>query len=120
MIKYGMLAAGLAIASLIIWPALSGLFENKPNEATRLVEATERTNDKAENLNDSFTEVIPPAPPSQPLPPGSGLAPDPGMGQPAAGGATGQGTGPGQPQPSPTPDKYAHPSEHACATPWST
>ena len=58
-----MMAVGLLMMSGILWPVLSGVLGDKPNEATRLVEATERTNNKAESLNDSFTQVIPPAPP---------------------------------------------------------
>ena len=130
MIKYGLIAAFIALAGSIAYPALSGAFGGGPNEATRLVDATERANNKAENLNDSFTEVIPPAPPPRTASGTGGAMPgetarrDPGNapgGVPAGGmggGARppGQAPGPGTPQPSPTPDKYApyaRPSEHA-------
>ena len=107
MIKYGMMAVGLLMMSGILWPVLSGVLGDKPNEATRLVEATERTNNKAESLNDSFTRVIPPAPA------GPTYAPSPpaqhGNGEPTKNGEQ----DPDQPQPSPTPDRYAHASEHA-------
>ena len=134
MIKYGLIAAFIALAGSIAYPALSGAFGGGTNEATRLVDATERANNKAENLNDSFTEVIPPAPPPRPTSgtggatpgdtarknPGSGPGGAPG-GVPAGGMGGGarppqQAPGPGTPQPSPTPDKYApyaRPSEHA-------
>ena len=115
MIRYGMMAVGLLMMSGILWPVLSGVFGDKPNEATRLVEATERTNNKAESLNNSFTRVIPPAPagPTYAQSPaaqrGDGTMPVSRNGQQAENGAQ----EPGQPQPQPTPDKYAHASEHA-------
>ena len=118
MIKYGIAAVGIALMTGILWPAVSGILGEGSNEATRLVEATERTNSKADSLNDSFTDVIPPAPIDTtyipPPAPGSGFtgAPAP-EGQPQPGGPGGETSdGPG-PQPTPTPDKYAHPSEHA-------
>ena len=112
MIKYALMAAAAAAVIGIVWPLVSAAFGGGPNEATRLVEATSRTNNKAESLNDSFIDVIPPAPrradPQQSLAPGD-FAPSP---VPQAGGQQ----NPGAPQPTPTPDKYAryeHPSEHA-------
>ena len=62
MIKYGMAVVGVLLVMGILWPVVSSVLGKKPNEATRLVEATERTNNKAESLNRSFTDVIPPAP----------------------------------------------------------
>ena len=115
MIKYGMMAVGLLMMSGILWPVLSGVLGDKPNEATRLVEATERTNNKAESLNDSFTRVIPPAPADPTYAPnpagqhGNGAIPVSSNGEPAKNGEQ----EPGEPQPSPTPDRYAHASEHA-------
>ena len=113
MIKYALMAVAAAAVIGIGWPLASAAFGGGPNEATRLVEATSRTNNKAESLNDSFTDVIPPAPrranPQENLAPG-GFAPAP---DPQAGGQQNPGAAP---QPSPTPDKYAqyeHPSEHA-------
>ena len=123
MIKYGMIAAGILVTTLILWPTLTGAVGDKPNEATRLVEATERTNNKAESLNDSFTEVIPPAlaGPARapwPQPAGRALPGQPTGGYPVPVGSGGQQmekgeTATGGPQPSPTPDRYAHSSEHA-------
>ena len=126
MIKYGMMGVGLLMMSGILWPVLSGVLGDKPNEATRLVEATERTNNKAESLNDSFTRVIPPAPANptyvsspaaQPgvSPYGNGTMPVSRNGEPAKNGEPAENgeQDPDQPQPSPTPDKYAHASEHA-------
>ena len=117
MIKYGMAIAGVFLLIGIIWPLASSLMGKKPNEATRLVEATEHTNNKADSLDRSFTDIIPPAPASRGLAPGP---PSPSMG----GGATpeettGTGNQAGEPEPqdgpaaTPTPDPYAHPSEHA-------
>ena len=121
MIKYGIAAVGIALLTGIMWPVMSGILGGGSNEATRLVEATERTNSKADSLNDSFTDVIPPAPidtayAPPPAAPGSGFTggPSPG-GQPNPGGPAGPGNGTAggpEPQPTPTPDKYAHPSEH--------
>ena len=114
MIKYLIIAAGIAVLAGIAWPVATGAFGGGPNEATRLVEATERTNNKAGNLNESFTDIIPPAPgrtPSAYRPPMGAL--------PAAAGpnTTQPGDGaPGQTAPEPTPDhyvEYEHPSEHA-------
>ena len=102
MIKYALMAVAAAAVIGIGWPLASAAFGGGPNEATRLVEATSRTNNKAESLNDSFTDVIPPAPrranPQENLAPG-GFAPAP---DPQAGGQQNPGEAP---QPSPTPDK---------------
>ena len=125
MIKYGLMVAAVALTGMILWPAVSGALGNKPNEATTLVEATQQTNTKADSLNRSFTDIIPPAP-SRPAP----AAPRPGnvystvpdaaqnVGPAASQGGSGGGSGTGVPapkgeQPTPTPDPYAHPSEHA-------
>ena len=103
MIKYTMAAVATAAMFAIGWPLATHLIDGGPNEATNLVNATTRTNTKAESLNDSFTDVIPPAPRASPNQDGTS--------------ARGQEQEPdGEPQPSPTPDKYAkyaHPSEHA-------
>ena len=119
MIKYLLMSVAAAAVIGIGWPLVTSVFGGGPNEATRLVEATSRTNNKAESLNDSFTDVIPPAPPPRNL----GTSPSaqafaaPTLGT-APGGSFAQGTGgqPGVPPVSPTPDPYAayeHPSEHA-------
>ena len=131
MIKYVLISIAAAAVIGIAWPLASGVFGGGgPNEATQLVEATERTNVKAGSLNDSFTDVIPPAPRRQaPMtarsmanpvanslsnsripqgqPPGGPNAQETGAGT-DAGGAQ------GEPEPSPTPDKYA-PYEPASA-----
>ena len=123
MIKYGLMVAAVMLAGIIIWPAVSSAFGNKPNEATRLVEATQQTNTKADSLNRSFTDIIPPAParptPSVPVQ-GNVYSPVPSTtGQPTAQGRTATGQEiPGQAAeggetPTPTPDPYAHSSEHA-------
>ena len=121
MIKYGLMAAALLLAGVILWPAVSSAFGNKPNEATRLVESTQQTNNKADSLNRSFTDIIPPAP-SGPAPsvpqPGNVYSTVPQAGGPQAGNTQADGsepsaTGEGGEQPTPTPDPYAHPSEHA-------
>ena len=105
MIKYGMAVVGVLLVMGILWPVVSGVLGKKPNEATRLVEATERTNNKAESLNRSFTDVIPPAPVRETY-----RSPSPAPGAQAT-----EASGPNQedPVPTPTPDPYEHPSEHA-------
>ena len=112
MIKYGLAIVGVFLVMGILWPVASGLLGKKPNEATRLVEATERTNNKAESLNHSFTDVIPPAPVRKTY-----SAPSPAQNSQAT-----ESSGASSPQepdqqdgpvPTPTPDPYAHPSEHA-------
>ena len=116
MIKYGMAVVGVLLVMGILWPVVSGVLGKKPNEATRLVEATERTNNKAESLNRSFTDVIPPAPVRETYIPPS-LVP----GAQAPGTQATEAAGTPSPQdpnqeghvPTPTPDPYAHPSEHA-------
>ena len=122
MLKYILMAGAASLVIAIGWPLMSAAFGGGPNEATQLVEATARTNNKAESLNDSFTDIIPPAPlpvrtsPQFVLPSGDPAGPST-SGNLSASRQTGVSTGQqaGQPQPSPTPDKYAayaHPSEH--------
>ena len=121
MIKYGLLIAGIIGVVAILWPMASSAFGKRPNEATRLVDATQQTNNKAESLNDSFTRIIPPAP-ERPPQPAARPAPVPGNVQRATAATAEQaGQAPtaagtleeesGQ-IPTPTPDPYAHPSEH--------
>ena len=111
MIKYGMAVVGVLLVMGILWPVVSGVLGKKPNEATRLVEATERTNNKAESLNRSFTDVIPPAPVRETYRPPS-PAPDAQTTE-AAGTPSPQDPNQEDPVPTPTPDPYEHPSEHA-------
>ena len=111
MIKYGMAVVGVLLVMGILWPVVSGVLGKKPNEATRLVEATERTNNKAESLNRSFTDVIPPAPVRETYRPPS---PAPGaQATEASGTPSPQDPNQEDPVPTPTPDPYEHPSEHA-------
>ncbi len=110
MLKYGLLAAGIASIGLILWPLLSSL-GNQPNAAANLVNATEKTNNQADALNDSFTDVIPPAPAG----PGPGNASGIPL-HPQDDGSTSADFGEEDPNAEPTPDPYAayaHPSEHA-------
>ena len=131
MIKYILMSIAAAAVIGIAWPLIGSITGRAgPNEATQLVQATERTNTKADSLNDSFTDVIPPAPRRMaPMtarsmvnpvshPTGDarripkGQAPGPSGQETTAG--TAAGTGEGEPEPSPTPDKYA-PYEPASA-----
>ena len=134
MLKYILMSVAAAVIIGIAWPLATAAFSDKPTEAANLVEATNRTNNKAESLNNSFTDVIPPAPPPQAAIPRARRLPedslftssplDPSPAEAAQGHVPGQEPVPGQPQdnsggvqqPPPTPDKYAvyeHPSEHA-------
>ena len=110
MIKYGMIIIGALLLMAIVTPLAMSMMGQKPNEATRLVEATEHTNNKADNLNDSFTEIIPPAPRERGEPAMSNRGGAAGTGGPAAGP---KGTEQEEEETTPTPDPYAHPSEHA-------
>ena len=111
MIKYGMAVVGVLLVMGILWPVVSGVLGKKPNEATRLVEATERTNNKAESLNRSFTDVIPPAPVRETYRPPSSAPGAQATG--ASGTSSPQDPNQQDPVPTPTPDPYEHPSRHA-------
>ena len=133
MLKPLLIIGAIALVLGIAVPTAGHMFKGGPNEATRLVDATSRTNSKATSLNDSFTDVIPPAPPratnvSFPNGPGNAaikmIDKHPGRqngqtqtaGNSLPGSPANPGGNPGQPLPSATPDKYAdyeHPSEHA-------
>ena len=116
MIKYGMAVVGVFLVMGILWPVVSGVLGKKPNEATRLVEATEHTNNKAESLNRSFTDVIPPAPVREIYrPPASatGAQATGTQATGASGASSPQDPNQEDPVPTPTLDPYEHPSRHA-------
>ena len=134
MLKYGLLALGIILLGFAIWPMATSAMGDRPNEATRLVESTERTSSNAESLNSAFSDVIPPSnggrnvpPPSQyPAPPQPYRQPgeygEGGYGQGYGDGGHGPAAGMGPEgnvqagqglTPTPTPDPYAHSSEHA-------
>lgn len=111
MVKYAIIIVAIALIGFGAMPLAKAVFGKGPNEATRLVDATNRTNNKADSLNDSFTDVIPPAPPAQnsnitkhPGPPPFNSLPGPGPGPNTTN--TSQPTGPSLNEPTPTPDKY--------------
>ena len=119
MVKYLLMSVAAASVIPIGWPLVTAAFGGGPNEATRLVEATSRTNNKAESLNDSFTDVIPPAPSPRSFDQGQSAQeyansiPGGPSGSSFPQGATDQ---PAPREGTPTPDPYAeyeHPSEHA-------
>ena len=56
-----MIAAVVAMVAVAI-PLLGGFFGDDSNEATRLVQATQTTEDKAQAVTRSYNDVIPPAP----------------------------------------------------------
>ena len=111
--KIMIIAALLAAVLGVGIPLAGGFGGGGDNEATRLVDATNRTETKAKDVTRSYNDVIPPAP----LPPmglsGSGAAGPSTGGSPENGGA---GTGAdGTPEPLPTPTRTPTPGEHAVA-----
>ena len=68
--RIALIITAVALASAVSIPLIGGFFSDGSNEATRLVEATERTQDKAQAVTRSYNDVIPPyyPPPSQPPP----------------------------------------------------
>ena len=123
MVKWTLIAVGALMLLVAAVPVGKAVFGDGPNEATQLVDATNRTNNKANRLNDSFTDVIPPAPaPNNSLPPRKTTQRPsqnfPYSGIPTGGPAQGTDTaGNALPaEPAPTPDKYEAyeaPSHHA-------
>ena len=81
--KFAVIAIVLAIMTGVAWPLASAIMNGGPSAAQQLVEEAERTQNKAEDLNDSYEDIIPPAPG------GPELEPQP----PGAGTGTGTGTG---------------------------
>ena len=125
MVKTILIMAAIALIATGAVPLAKAVFGQGPNEATRLVDATNRTNNKATHLNDSFTDVIPPAPAERP-----GIRNRPRIDHPGPGPnvptsnmsdtmphpASQSSAGASLPNPSPTPDKYANyrtPAQHA-------
>ena len=103
MIKVLLIAAAIASTVGIGWPIATSVFGGGDNEATRLVEAADRTQNKAQAVGESYSHLIPPAPSQVPLPVGSQEA-------------TQQGETPGtvSPEtPDPTPTIELTPGEHA-------
>ena len=88
--KLVLMALAIAAVVGVGIPLLGGFFGGGDNEASRLVEATERTQNKADTVSRSYNDVIPPAP--RPLMPPRQTAPDPAA-VPVNGRMT--GTGPG-------------------------
>lgn len=120
MLRYIIMAVAAAAIFGIGWPLATSAFGSKPKEAANLVEATQRTNNKADSLNRSFTDVIPPAP--QPANAYAVPVQQPTPGEPEPQGPGAVPTAPGQQPPGanpeeipPTPDysQYTHKSEHA-------
>ena len=60
MTRYILLLAGIVAIVGVIWPLGSAAVSGGGNEATRLVEAADRTQAKAESLTHSYNDVIPP------------------------------------------------------------
>ena len=124
--KIVLLLSVLAAVIGVGWPLASGAFGGgEGNEATRLVDATDRTQSKAEAVSRSYNDVIPPAPSA----PGNPVSRQPYAGQvrqtrqlsPQAGNPAGPAAGaavpPGavQPELTPEPTIQLTPGEHAVA-----
>lgn len=123
--------AVIAVIALAViglgFPLARSVFGGGPNEATRLMEATDRTTNKANSLNDSLSDVIPPVSNARPIPhvntSGPAAAPfqqPAGASLPITSGAPmtpgNEIDSPAEPPPPPTPDKYApydDPANHA-------
>ena len=60
MLKLALLLAAIAATVGIGWPLASSIAGGSGNEATRLVEAADRTQNKAQSLSRSYNDVIPP------------------------------------------------------------
>ena len=95
MLKLALLAAAIAAILGIAWPLGSSIAGGGGNEATRLVDAADRTQNKAESLSRSYNDIIPPQDPLSALRSGSGAAPSDDAGQDS------------QPTPTLTPSEHA-------------
>ncbi len=98
MMKLALLFAAIAATVGIGWPLASSVAGGGGNEATRLVEAADRTQNKAQSLSRSYNDVIPPQ--------DSLFA---SLVNPGSGAADNSGTAEDEPTPTPT----LTPSEHA-------
>ena len=106
MLRFALLVAAMVAIIGVAWPLGSAVFtDGSDNEATRLVEAADRTQSKAATLSESYSEVIPP-----PVSLFSALA----------GGGSGETetddkpeTDGGEDEPTPTPEATLTPAEHA-------
>lgn len=61
--RIGLIVLAVALTAAAAIPLIGGFFGDDSNEATRLVEATERTQEKAQAVSRSYNDVIPPVPP---------------------------------------------------------
>ena len=100
MLRFALLVVAMVAIIGVAGPLGSAVFtDGSDNEATRLVEAADRTQSKAESLSESYSEVIPP-----PVSLFSALA----------GGGNGQSESDGEEdEPTPTPEATLTPAEHA-------
>ena len=106
MLRFALLVAAMIAIIGVAWPLGSAVFtDGSDNEATRLVEAADRTQSKAETLSDSYSEVIPP-----PVSLFSALAGG-GSDEPDSD-AESEDEG-GEDEPTPTPAATLTPAEHA-------
>ena len=109
MLRFALLVAAMIATIGVAWPLGTAVFtDGGDNEATRLVEAADRTQSKAETLSDSYSQVIPP-----PVSLFSALAGG-GSGQPASDAQAEDAQAEGdEDQPTPTPAATLTPAEHA-------
>ena len=106
MLRFALLVAAMVAIIGVAWPLGSAVFtDGSDNEATRLVEAADRTQSKAATLSESYSEVIPP-----PVSLFSALAGG-GSDEPDSD-AESEDEG-GEDEPTPTPAATLTPAEHA-------
>ena len=68
MLKTILIIAAVAATFGVGWPFFSSIGEGGQNEATRLVQAADRTQNKAQSLSQSYNNLIPPPDPISPSP----------------------------------------------------
>jgi hypothetical protein len=122
MVRYALLLAAMAAVLGIAWPLGSAAFGGGGNEATRLVEAANRTQQKGESLKLSYNDLIPPdVSPFASLagsggsPSGDSGGPSDSGGSPSSGdsGGSPSGNGGAEEDPKPTIPFTPTPAEHA-------
>ena len=100
MLKIVLIIAAVVATIGVGWPFVSSIAGGGQNEATRLVQAADRTQNKAQSLSRSYNDLIPPPDPVSSSPN------DPARQQDNNGGAGGEGE-------DPTPGPTLTPGEHA-------
>ncbi len=106
-IKFALILAAMAAIVGIGWPLVSSIVGGGQNEATQLVEAADRTQNKAQSLSRSYNDVIPPPDPLAASPGNVGSSPT------ANAGGRPDGNAGATDEPTSTPSPTLTPTEHA-------